>query len=60
MPFYEYKCTTCDFPIEVYQNINDPPLTLCYMCIEGVLEKIITSTDFKLKGTGWDKTDYKE
>ena len=57
MPVYEYKCTRCDQQFEVMQKINDAPLTVCSKC-GGELKKLITSTSFVLKGSGWYVTDY--
>ena len=56
MPIYEYKCQQCgDF--EVTQKITDKPLTRCPAC-KGKVKKLISSTSFHLKGTGWYVTDY--
>ncbi len=57
MPIYEYKCAACDNEIEVLQKMSDDPLTICESC-GGELKKLITSTSFVLKGTGWYVTDY--
>jgi len=56
MPIYEYKCQRCgDF--EVTQKIKDKPLRRCPTC-KGKVKKLISSTSFQLKGTGWYVTDY--
>ena len=57
MPIYEYKCTECNEHFEVMQKITDDPLTTCSSC-GGELKKLITSTSFVLKGSGWYVTDY--
>ncbi len=57
MPIYEYKCTECGNEIEVLQKMSDDPLSKCESC-DGELKKLITSTSFVLKGTGWYVTDY--
>ncbi len=57
MPIYEYKCTKCGQKIEVMQKITDNPLEKCEAC-GGELKKLITSTSFVLKGSGWYVTDY--
>ncbi len=57
MPIYEYKCTRCDKQFEVTQKMTDPPLSECLSC-GGELKKLITSTSFVLKGSGWYVTDY--
>ncbi len=57
MPIYEYSCTKCGQTVEVMQKISDSPLTECPKC-GGELTKMISSTSFILKGTGWYATDY--
>ncbi len=56
MPIYEYHCSKCgDF--ETMQRISDKPLTTCPTCRRKVT-KLISSTTFHLKGSGWYITDY--
>ncbi len=56
MPIYEYRCGKCgDF--EVMQKISDKPLGTCPTCRRKVT-KLISSTSFQLKGSGWYITDY--
>lgn len=57
MPVYEYECTQCKKHFEIMQKISDNPLTSCKEC-GGKLRKLITSTSFVLKGSGWYVTDY--
>ncbi|MCP4213656.1 MAG: zinc ribbon domain-containing protein [bacterium] len=58
MPLYEYKCNTCDKTFEVLQKMNADPLATCLYC-QGGVEKLISSSSFQLKGSGWYLTDYK-
>lgn len=56
MPIYEYHCNKCgDF--EAMQKMSDKPLTQCPTCRRKVT-KLISSTSFQLKGSGWYITDY--
>jgi len=56
MPTYEYRCEQCgDF--EQNQRITDPPLERCPTCRRKV-RRLISSTSFQLKGSGWYVTDY--
>ena len=57
MPIYEYECTECGKRHEIMQKITDKPLTDCSEC-GGKMKKVISSTSFVLKGTGWYATDY--
>ena len=56
MPIYEYKCHKCGV-VEVVQGIKEAPLKKCPNC-KGKVEKMISSTSFVLKGSGWYATDY--
>lgn len=56
MSIYEYHCPKCgDF--ETIQKMSDKPLTQCPTCRRKV-SKLISSTTFHLKGSGWYVTDY--
>src|SRR5258707_3301 len=57
MPIYEYHCERCDRKFEVMQKFSDEPLTTHEGC-GGALEKLISSSAFQLKGSGWYVTDY--
>jgi putative FmdB family regulatory protein len=57
MPIYEYKCAKCKKHHEIMQKITDKPLTICPSC-GGTMNKMISSTSFVLKGSGWYATDY--
>jgi putative FmdB family regulatory protein len=56
MPIYEYDCENCG-TFEVSQRITDKPLRRCPTC-KGKVGKLISSTSFQLKGSGWYVTDY--
>jgi len=57
MPLYEYACDRCGKVLEVLQKYSDEPLTVHENC-GGALEKLISRSAFKLKGSGWYATDY--
>ena len=59
MPIYEYKCSDCDHELEKLQKISDAPLTDCPECGKSVLKKMISAAGFKLTGSGWYETDFK-
>lgn len=59
MPIYEYKCQQCGEQIEKLQKISDAPLKTCPGCGEDSLKKMVSAAAFKLKGTGWYETDFK-
>ena len=56
MPIYEYNCKRCgDF--ETTQRISEDPLKKCPTCGAKVT-KLISTSAFHLKGSGWYMTDY--
>ena len=57
MPIYEYQCTHCGAVVEVLQRMHDKPLKKCESC-GGGLEKLISRSSFRLKGSGWYVSDY--
>lgn len=58
MPIYEYECPKCGV-FEATQRITDDPLRRCPSC-RGKVRKLISSTSFQLKGSGWYVTDFRE
>ena len=60
MPIYEYACSACGHGLEVMQKISDAPLVKCPECGEDTLSKQISKVAFRLKGTGWYETDFKD
>ena len=56
MPIYEYSCPTCG-EFEVTQRITESPLKKCPTC-KSKVRKLISTTSFQLKGSGWYATDY--
>lgn len=55
MPIYEYQCAKCGHQLEVLQKFSDEPLRRCVACGEDSLTKLISATNFQLKGGGWYK-----
>ena len=58
MPIYEYKCKECNRVFDKLQSINSEPVKECIYCKGGV-KKLISSSSFQFKGSGWYITDYK-
>ena len=59
MPIYEYRCASCGAELEKLQKISDPPLFECPECGKDTLQKLISASSFRLKGSGWYETDFK-
>ena len=58
MPMYEYVCKECKTEKEELQNYNDPA-PKCEKC-KKEMKRIISRTDFHLKGSGWYKDGYQK
>jgi putative FmdB family regulatory protein len=59
MPTYEYLCTECGKPSEIFHRMSDPPAVDCPLCGKPALTKQISAAGFRLKGAGWYETDFK-
>ena len=60
MPIYEYKCDQCGHHLEALQKISEEPLIYCPECGDAALRKQVSAAAFRLKGTGWYETDFKD
>ena len=62
MPIYEYKCQVCGSIFEIFQKVSDQKLNkiTCKTCNKvNNVEKIVSTSGFRLKGSGWYVTDFK-
>ena len=59
MPSYDYKCDNCNHTQEHKQSIKEDKIKTCPMCMKETYQRLITGTNFNLKGSGWFKTDGK-
>jgi putative FmdB family regulatory protein len=60
VPIYEYQCDACQHKFETIQKVSDPLLEECPECKEKSLRKLVSAAAFRLKGTGWYATDFKD
>lgn len=60
VPIYEYQCDNCDYKLECIQKIDEDPLLTCPRCETDSLRKLVSAASFRLKGTGWYATDFKD
>ena len=59
MPIYEYECVACGHTFEAMQSFKDEALLDCPVCKEPALKKLVSTSAFHLKGSGWYVTDFK-
>ncbi|MGA3098076.1 MAG: FmdB family zinc ribbon protein [Bryobacteraceae bacterium] len=57
MPLYEYHCHRCGKTFELLQRFSDEPLKLHEGC-GGEVEKLISRSAIRFKGSGWYVNDY--
>lgn len=60
MPIYEYQCEACGHRLETLQKISEEPLSDCPECGRPRLQKLVSAAGFRLKGSGWYATDFKD
>jgi putative FmdB family regulatory protein len=59
MPIYEYRCGACGHHLEVLQKMSEGPLRKCPECGKSQLKRLVSASRFRLKGSGWYETDFK-
>jgi putative FmdB family regulatory protein len=59
MPIYEYRCSACGHHLEEMQRMADAPLRKCPECGKSQLKRLVSASQFRLKGSGWYETDFK-
>ncbi len=60
VPIYAYKCSSCGNEQDILQKMSDPVLTVCPECKQETFVKQVTAAGFRLKGTGWYVTDFRD
>ena len=58
MPIYEYLCEACGEKNKVFHRSRKEPTPSCEACGESALKRLVSRTNFQLKGGGWYVTDY--
>ncbi len=57
MPIYEYECNRCKEVFEIFHKIDEDVKVACPKCL-GEARKLISATNFVLKGSGFYVNDY--
>ena len=57
MPIYEYQCNHCNQVFEIFHKIDEECKVACPKCL-GPVKKLISATNFVLKGSGFYVNDY--
>ena len=59
MPIYEYRCSTCQFQDDLMLKVSAASTLQCPSCQKNTFEKLVSAPSFKLSGSGWYETDFK-
>ncbi len=59
MPLYEYLCSNCEHQDDLLGKLSDGAILICPSCKNKTFEKQVSAPHFKLKGSGWYETDFK-
>jgi putative FmdB family regulatory protein len=59
MPIYEFICEDCNYKEDLIRKISEPTKILCPKCNGQNFVKQVSAPNFKLKGSGWYETDFK-
>jgi len=57
MPIYEYECRRCKEVFEIFHKMDEDCTVACPKCL-GRAKKLISATNFVLKGSGFYVNDY--
>jgi putative FmdB family regulatory protein len=60
MPIYDFECTSCGFKAELMRKISESSQTVCPECSKDSFVKMLSAPSFKLNGTGWYASDFKD
>lgn len=58
MPTYDYACDACGHAFEREQRISEDPIKKCPKCGKQKARRMITGSNFILKGGGWESDLY--
>ncbi|MEA2573428.1 MAG: hypothetical protein QOH93_726 [Chloroflexia bacterium] len=57
MPVYEYQCKNCGKRFEKIQPVTSDPLSVCELCGQGPIRRVLHPVGVIFKGSGWYVTD---
>ncbi|MDQ3706257.1 MAG: hypothetical protein M3437_13795 [Chloroflexota bacterium] len=57
MPVYEYQCKNCGQRFEKIQPVTADPVSVCELCGQGPVRRVLHPVGVIFKGSGWYVTD---
>jgi putative FmdB family regulatory protein len=58
LPTYDYQCQKCNFEFEREQRITEDPIKTCPKCKSRRAKRLLSASNFILKGGGWYADGY--
>ncbi len=59
MPIYAFACQACGHSFDRLQKLSDADPTVCPACDAEQVQRQVTAPSFRLAGSGWYETDFK-
>tara|TARA_B100000780_G_C20976233_1_gene389929 strand:- start:28 stop:285 length:258 start_codon:yes stop_codon:yes gene_type:complete len=59
MAIYEFLCSECSYQDDLIRKMDDMSVTVCPNCKKNTFSKQVSAPNFKLSGSGWYATDFK-
>lgn len=59
MPIYAFACSACGHHFDRLQKMSAPDPTQCPECGAEQVKRQVTAPSFRLAGSGWYETDFK-
>ncbi|MCR6497287.1 zinc ribbon domain-containing protein [Thermomonas sp. S9] len=61
MPIYAFTCDACGHAFDRLQKLSDADPSACPACgVQGRVHRQLTAPQFRLAGSGWYETDFKQ
>lgn len=60
MPIYEFACGQCGHHFDHLQKLSDIDPVDCPQCGAARLHRCVSAPSFRLAGSGWYETDFKQ
>lgn len=58
MPIYKFRCESCGYDFTVIRKMTDESEVVCESCASTLTNKVVATSTFTLKGSGWYKDGY--
>ena len=59
MAIYEFLCQECGYRVDLIRKMSDASVEVCPECKNKSFYKQVSAPSFKLSGSGWYESDFK-